>query len=209
MKKIVLSILVAGLVAGTSQAQEIRDREPRKHRTMQRHHRGSEFKSLNLSEEQKTKMKALREEHQKKMSELRKKEDLTVKDWKAQMEAERKAHQSQVQGLLTEEQKASLAKARTERKQAMQNRKGQRFNRMGSLNLSEEQSAKMKAEREATAKKMRAIREDKSLQEDAKRKQIRELMEQQRQNMKSILTEEQQKKLEEQRKKRPSGKKTV
>ena len=59
MKKIMLSVLVAALVATTSQAQEIPERKAPPHEMKRKHLRGEEFKQLNLSEEQKTKLKAL------------------------------------------------------------------------------------------------------------------------------------------------------
>jgi hypothetical protein len=73
------------------------------------------------------------------------------------------------------------------------------------LGLTEEQAAKMKANREAMGDKFKAIRENKSLSEEQKKEQIKELMKAQKENMKSILTEEQMKKLENMRQQRPDG----
>ena len=72
------------------------------------------------------------------------------------------------------------------------------------LGLTDEQSAKLKSDRTAMQEKMKAIREDKSLNDEAKKEQVKELMKKQKEDMRSILTEEQLKKLDEQKQKRPS-----
>lgn len=210
MKKIILSVLVVALVATTSQAQEIPERKAPHHEMKRKHHRGDEFKQLNLSEDQKTKLKALHEENRKQMEELKKNDNITVKEWKSKMEAQRKDHRTKVQGLLTEEQKAQLEKSRQERKDRFGERSKARAGKMkAELGLSDEQSAKLKGNREAVAGKIKTIREDKSLSDESKKEQVKELIKKQKEDMKSILTEEQLKKLEEQKKHRHSRKKTV
>jgi Asp-tRNA(Asn)/Glu-tRNA(Gln) amidotransferase B subunit len=77
------------------------------------------------------------------------------------------------------------------------------------LGLSEEQSAKLKDNREAMAEKIKVIRQDKSISDESKKEQVKELMKKQKEEMKSILTEDQLKKLEEQKKQRPTRRKTV
>ena len=77
------------------------------------------------------------------------------------------------------------------------------------LNLSEEQSAKLKSKREALQQKMKTLREDPSLSDDAKKEQYKELMKQRKENLRSILTEDQWKKLQEQKQKRPNKTKFV
>ena len=209
MKRILLSVLAAAVFTTAMQAQESKGREPGKHRKMERHYRGGhDFKSLNLSDDQKAKLKALHEENRKQMAELRKNENITVKEWKEKMQAQRKDHQAKVQSLLTADQKAQLEKSRSERKAKMQERSKARGERMkANLGLTDEQSAKLKSNREAMAGKMKAIREDKALSAEAKKTQMMELRKQQQEEMKSILTEEQLQKMKEQRKQRPSRKK--
>jgi Spy/CpxP family protein refolding chaperone len=113
---------MVALMATISQAQEIRDREPSKHHEMKRHHHGEVFKNLNLTEEQKTKFKALNEEHRKQMAELKKNDQITVKEWRAKREALKKDHREKIQSLLTPEQKSQLEKSRQERRAKMQER---------------------------------------------------------------------------------------
>ncbi|MGZ8509025.1 MAG: Spy/CpxP family protein refolding chaperone [Chitinophagaceae bacterium] len=210
MKKIMLGVLVVALIATTSQAQEIPGRKAPHHEMKRKHDRGDEFKQLNLSEDQKTKLKALHEENRKQMAELKKNDNITVKEWKSKMEAQRKDHRAKVQGLLTEEQKAQLEKSRQDRTDRFGERSKARTDKMtAGLGLSDEQSAKLKSTREAMAGKIKAVREDKSLSDESKKEQVKELMKKQKEDMKSILTEEQLKKFEEQKKQRHSRKKSV
>ena len=210
MKRIILSVLVAAAVGTTSMAQEIPDRKAPGHEMKRRHHRSDEFKKLNLSEDQKAQFKALNEENRKQMADLKKNDNITVKEWNSKKEALRKDYREKVQGLLTQEQKAQLEKSKLERKVKMEERSKGRIDKMkADLGLTDEQSAKLKSERTAMQEKMKAIREDKSLNDEAKKEQAKELMKKQRENMRSILTEEQKKKLDEQKQKRGFHKKIV
>jgi periplasmic protein CpxP/Spy len=71
------------------------------------------------------------------------------------------------------------------------------------LGLSADQSAKMEKNRLEMTQQMKAIREDKALNDEQKREKSKELMKQQKEKTKSILTEEQQKKMKEMRKHKP------
>lgn len=216
MKRIILGVLVAAAVGTTSMAQEAPDRKGPGHEMKRRHHRGGdEFKNLNLSEDQKAQFKALNEEHRKQMSELQKNDNITVKEWNSKKDALRKDHREKMQSLLTTEQKAQLEKSKLERRAKMEERAKARPDRYRSdkmktsLGLTDEQSAKLNSNRTAMQEKMKAIREDKSLNDEAKKEQVKELMKKQRENMRSILTEEQLKKLDEQKQKRGAHKKIV
>jgi hypothetical protein len=65
------------------------------------------------------------------------------------------------------------------------------------LGLTDEQAAKMEKNRSETAAKMKAIHENKSLTEEQRKEEMKKLMKAQKENTKSILTEEQLKKLHE------------
>jgi Spy/CpxP family protein refolding chaperone len=210
MKKILLSMLAATLVVAVSQAQEIPDREAPAHEMKQKHHRGEEFKDLNLSEEQKAKLKALREESRKEREALQKNDNITVKEWRAKMEEQRKAQREKFQSILSEEQKVQLQKSKEERKARFQERAKERMEKMkAELKLTDEQSGKLKASREAMSEKIKSLREDQSLTDESRKEQVKELMKKQKEEMKSILTEEQLKKLEEKKRHRHSRKKIV
>ena len=201
MKKIMLSVFVAAVVVTTSQAQDIKDRKPGKHQMMKKHHRGEEFKTLNLTEDQKARLKSLQEENRQQMAEIKKNDNITVKESKSKMEAQRKEHRAKVQSLLTDEQKAQLEKSRQERNAKSQERShtspdSYRVEKMKTdLGLSDEQYGKLNSNREAVEGKMKALRDEKSLNDENKKEQVKELRNKQKEDMKSILTEEQLKKM--------------
>ena len=79
---------------------------------------------LNLSDEQKAKLKTLNEEHKKQMEELKKQDNITVKESRERMEGLRKDHQAKFQSILTPEQKATIEKSKEERKMKMKEMEG-------------------------------------------------------------------------------------
>jgi Spy/CpxP family protein refolding chaperone len=203
MKRIIASVLAIALTVTAVQAQEITER---KHDGVHRQegrkkNHGKEMADLNLSEEQKTKFKALNQEQHQQMAELKKLDNITVKESRERMEALRNDHQAKVQALLTPEQKAKLEKKKEEHKGEMKEMGKARGEIMKKeLNLTDEQSAKLDASRKQMAEKMQSIRDDKSLSEEQVKEKSKELRKEQMKNMKSILTEEQLKKMKEGRK---------
>jgi Spy/CpxP family protein refolding chaperone len=210
MKKIIVSVFAIALGVAAAQAQEIPER---KHDDMHQQggHKkngGKEMADLNLTEDQKTKFKALNEEQHKKMAELKKQDNITVKESREKMETLRKDHHTKMQAILTPEQKKLIEKKKEEHKVKMAEMDKARGERMKKeLNLTDAQSAKFDASRKKTEEKMKSIRDDKSLTEEQKKEKSKELKMQQKESLKSILTEEQLKKLEENKKHR-GGKKT-
>ena len=77
------------------------------------------------------------------------------------------------------------------------------------LGLSDAQSAQLKKNREATQQKIKAIKENSKMNEEQKKEQVKELMKAQRENMKSVLTKEQIKKMKESEHRKPKGKDIV
>src|SRR5687768_1861491 len=210
MKKIVLSLLILALAAGVNAQEGVKKRD---HEKSKRHH-GMMTEKLNLSEDQKAKMKTLNVDFRNKMTELEKNENMSVKEWKSKKEALRNEHKAKIQGLLTADQKAQLDKMKSERKSMHKEgakgkserhmQKGDSQARMEKmkteLGLNDDQVAKLEQNRTDMAHKMKAIREDKSLDEAKKKEQMKELMKAQKESMKSILTKDQLNKLEERRK---------
>ena len=67
------------------------------------------------------------------------------------------------------------------------------------LGLSDDQVSRLSKNRSEMMEKMKTIRENKDLDDLKKKEQVKELMKQQKGKMKSVLTEEQLKKLKEQK----------
>lgn len=208
MKKIILSALVLSM-AFAVQAQETPEKKGDRHHSMdkRKHHRGGmDMQKLNLTEEQKASFKSQHENYRKQMEELKKNQTITVGESKTRAENIRKEHKAKIDGILTSDQKAQLQKMKAEGKEkhaAMAKQRGERMKT--ELGLTDEQSAKLQSNRKAMGEKMKALRENKSLTDEQKKEQMKELMKQQKENMKSVLTEEQLKKLQETKHKRPEG----
>ncbi len=211
MKRIILSVLVLSMAVAV-QAQEIPERKtdrPVRHERMKgRHGGGMDMKALNLTEEQKAQFKTQRETFRTQMEELKKNDGITVKESRMKMESLRKENKEKTEKILTTEQKAKLENIKTEGRAKHEAMGKERAARMKTqLGLSDEQAAKLEKSRTSMATNMKAIRENKSLNEEQKREQMKELGKKQKENMKSILTEEQMKKLKESGHKRMEGRK--
>ncbi len=203
MKKIMLPALILAL-AFTANAQEIPERKaahpPMMHHRMQqaRHDRMRVMKQLNLTNAQKEQFKTQREEFRKKMEDLQKNDGITVKEWRTRMENLRKDHRDKMQSIYTPEQRGRLEKMREDRQVRQGERMKQHAERMKThLGLTDEQSAKLEKSRKEMGEKIKAVREDKSLTEEKKREAIKELAKNHRESLKTILTEEQLKKMKE------------
>ncbi|MGQ0739334.1 MAG: hypothetical protein ACT4OJ_09765 [Bacteroidota bacterium] len=205
MKKIIAAALAFSLVLAVK-AQEIPERKtgrPGMHERHKRHH-GMDMKQLNLTDAQKEQFKKEKENFRKELGELKKNENITVKEWKSRMESLRKSHKSTVDGILTPEQKGQLEKMKAEgkaRQEGMIKKRGEEMKTR--LGLTDDQSAKLEKSRKETGEKIKAIRDNKSLPDEKKREEIKEIMKGQKEAMKSILTKEQLEKMKEERKHKP------
>ena len=195
MKKIILSVLVVSMVIAV-QAQEITERKtdnPMMHeRAKGQHNKVLNMQQLNLAPQQKIQIKQLRENFHTQMEELMKNDGITVKESRERMESLRKENKEKTQRIPTAEQKAKLQQMKVEGKaQHMEMARGRAENMKTRLGLSDEQSSKMEKNHAEMPKKIKALRENKSLIDENKKEQMKEMMKGQREQMKSILTEEQ------------------
>ena len=207
MKKLIVTAFALAVATLVTQAQ---DKPDVKHdRSKGRHHK-EYFQKLNLSDDQKAKVKTLNEDFRKQMQDLKKQDNMTVKDQKAKIQSLREDHKAKVQSVFTPEQKEQMKKFREEHKAKREANSAERMEKMKArLNLSDDQVAKMKAQRADMSSKFKAIRENKSLNDEQKKEQFKELKKQQKESMKSILTEEQMKKLKERKPRKSSDRKDV
>lgn len=204
MKKIIAAALVLA-VAFTANSQDIPERKHEGYRPHgghgkmhQRRPVGMDLKQLNLTDAQKEQMKTQRESFRKQMEELKKNDNITVKEWRGRMENLRKEQKTGMDKILTTDQKAQLEKMKGEQKAKREEHMKKGAERMKEhLGLTAEQSAKLDKSRKETGEKMKAIRENKSLSDEQKKEQVKEVMKKQKENMKSVLTEEQLKKMKE------------
>ena len=201
MKKFIVCTFVLAVAIQGIKAQEIPERT---RETINRHHRDG-VNRLNLSEEQKAKFKSLNEDFRTQMEELKKKDDITVKEWRSRMENLRKDHRDKISALLTDDQKNQLKKSREARQLRQSDRRKEGFDRMRTrLNLTDDQAAKLKQSHSDMAEKIQSIRENQSLTDDQKKEQVKELRKKNQENLKTILSEDQLKRLHEKQVRRPA-----
>jgi Spy/CpxP family protein refolding chaperone len=196
MKKIITSALVLALTIGAAQAQTTSTQDKGKH--AKKEYKMHAMKELNLTQDQKAKIKALHEQEKKEMEAL--KNDKTAT--KEQRQQLHKKYEEQMQAILTPEQKQQLEKMKEERmaqgKQgAFERGKGQKeglkrgADLQKELGLSQDQQAKVEKIRADYKGQFEALRNDKSLSKEEKRTKMHELMKKQQEDMKTVLTQEQ------------------
>lgn len=203
MKKIILGLFAITLVVSGAFAQDsTKARVKKNHGDKSFHarpnHNLDHFKSLNLTKEQQDKAAVINKEFRTGIQELKKKEaTITVKDYKAQQQALNKKRQEQFQQILTPSQKEQAAKMKAEkgkRGPAMAKKHQQKMKQ--ELGLTDDQSAKLNTLRQDTRKQVESIRNNQALTEDQKKEQTMAAFKKQREEMKSVLTPEQVKKME-------------
>src|SRR5882757_9205949 len=110
MKKTIVVTVIAAFAAISLRAQEIPDRQRGEFKPIERERiiNKKEIASLNLSEEQKTKLKSMNQDLRKQAEELRKNDNLTVKEAREKWQALHQEHLSQLQSILTPEQRTQM-----------------------------------------------------------------------------------------------------
>ena len=103
MKKIITSALVIALTIGAAQAQNTTAPEGKKHD--KKEHKGQGFKELNLTADQKAKLKTLHEAEKKEMQALKSEKNKN----KDQRKAVHEKYQAQMESILTADQKQQLS----------------------------------------------------------------------------------------------------
>lgn len=210
MKRILASALMIALTIGAANAQT---GKADKKEGAKKEHRGY-HQDLNLTEAQKAKMASLRAKH-------KAEREAAKGDRKELMQR----HRAEMEALLTPEQKTEMQKKRAEKSTAFQKgkrggkegRKGGKEGNMArkggedrraamaqQLSLTSDQQAKMKAAQTDFRTKMQSLRADNSLNAEQKAAKRKELAQQHQAQVKSILTKEQQEKMQQLRKDRPA-----
>ncbi|MGC4102247.1 hypothetical protein [Ferruginibacter sp.] len=175
-----------------------------RHRKFRRHHRHHRVaQQLNLSEAQKSQAKLYRADYKKQLQELNKNENITVKESRDRKVALRKEQAAKMQSLLTPEQKDKMAQLKATAKAKGQQQYAARMDKMKTrLNLTDKQVAQLKTQRETMIAKLKAIKENDSMDRTAKKEKLASLRAEMKESNKKIFTDEQLKKMEEMRKER-------
>jgi Spy/CpxP family protein refolding chaperone len=212
MKRIITSALVIMLTIGAAQAQTT----PDKHAGHKKEHNKS-FDDLNLSADQKARLQSIREDFKKQSADLKNNSSLSAEQKQIRRKQLHQQFRSQMETVLTPAQKEQMAKNKTEWKEKNKGAKkdwkkdGQNGNARGKgmqrgqdfqkeLGLTADQQQRMEQMRTDFKNKFSSLRSDNSLTQEQKKAKMQELMKQQNDSMKSILTPEQVKKMQSLRK---------
>jgi Spy/CpxP family protein refolding chaperone len=199
MKKIVTVVLAFASFIFCANAQDISERKHPKHP----HNNEMMIKELNLSSAQKEQMKANYESYKKQLMELNKNEGITVKEARDKKAALRKEHKEKMRSLLTAEQKNKLVQVKKDREARHEMMAAKKLEKLKtSLNLSDEQVAKINSYRKAIHTRLKAIHENEQLTRTEKKEQMTALKEENKNSFKNVLTSEQLGKMEEMKKSR-------
>lgn len=202
MKKLITLSLAFSALVFTATAQEQREiKKDKKVGTERREgmkgDRKGMMNDLNLTDAQKTQMKANREEFKTKMEQL-KAQNLPEAQYNERKKALHAEQKAKMESILTAEQKAKMAEKRGNFEGKDKNKQGKDFGKMKEeLSLTDDQSAKLKAQHQALKARMEAIKNDQSLSKEAKKEKMMALKNEAKEQRKSILTAEQMKKMEE------------
>lgn len=203
MKKILTSALAIVLFAGVSQAQTTAPEKGQGHsREM--------MKDLNLTDAQKTQLKSIREAEKKDADALKAQGNATPEQRKAVHEK----YRSQLDAVLTPEQREQLKDRMNAHRMDSTGRGGRGFDRQGDrfgnaasfmkedLHLTADQQTKLKSYADDFRAKAKDIRANTGLTDEQKKEQLRTLLKTYREQSKGLLTPEQLQKVKKGRGKR-------
>ncbi|RYY59197.1 MAG: hypothetical protein EOO12_16460 [Chitinophagaceae bacterium] len=178
--------------------------------------------ALNLSADQKTKLKSIHDREKTEMDALRSNTSLSADQRRTQAKAIHEKYGAERKAILTPEQQQKAAQFREQWKDRRGDRdtvhgrrsdgqargdkgargeRGERFQKMQQeLNLTADQQQRMKAIRDQYRPQLEAIRQDQSLTQEQKKARSKELFKAQSEQMKAVLTPAQQEKMKSMRK---------
>ena len=200
-----MKALITGIIAIAALTFSATAQVERKHMDGQgkgQHHgmkdKGKMMHDLNLTEAQKQQMKTINMDFKTKMQDLKKQDNMTVKEFNARKAALMQDRKTKTMAILTDEQRNKMETLKKDRQDKMQQMQSKHFDKMQSqLGLTGDQTTKLKAKNDELNQKMEAIRNNTTLTQDQKRDQMRQLGQERKAYMESILTADQKKKMEE------------
>ncbi|WP_207496427.1 hypothetical protein [Aridibaculum aurantiacum] len=217
MKNVTLSLLALAITfASFAQRAEGRAKKE-KAGIEQRHHKGDHkagkrggdrLSELNLTDAQKSQLKAQNETFRKQMEEL-KNSNLSDDQKKERRQEIIKQRREQLQSILTPEQKQKAQELKKDfgakRGARAGEGRGKEFEKMQEeLGLTADQSSKLKAVNESFRTNIKNIHSNADLSKEQKKEQMKLLQQKHREEIRSLLTTDQQEKLKDRMKNRPN-----
>jgi protein CpxP len=210
MKKVFATLLAFTVIGFSAMAQEKREMKHHDEKMLKGGKKGPDkmMKELNLSDAQKSQVKAIREDHRKQMQALKQNEKITVKELNDRKEAIRKDEKAKMDAILTNEQKAKMADLKVQREAREKMHYDKKMVEMKSkLSLTDDQVTRLKSLHESTDAKMKSIKEDQTLNRESKKQQLEVLRNKAQEERKTILNADQLKKMEDMKKGGGQGRK--
>ncbi len=193
MKKILITLLAISAITFSAVAQD--EKAPKEN------HPHYMMKELNLTQDQLAQIKMYNKDYRGQLQELNKNETITVKEYRSRLEAVNKDHKAKIKSILTADQKAKLLQLKVQHAEQRDSIAAKRLDKMKqNLNLTDEQVAQIKAQRDAVHEKIEAIKENDSLTNEQKKDQLMSVRDESKENFKKILTTDQLNKLKQLRK---------
>ncbi|OIR08383.1 hypothetical protein GALL_95510 [mine drainage metagenome] len=147
---------------------------------------------LHLSADQIKQSKAINEDFHNQVAALQKNDKISLGEYKTKIAALQNDRKTKLEAMLTDAQKNTIAQRKQNAMVNAQVRSTARLERMKlTLGLSDDQVAKIKAHQTEMQTKMQAIHQNADLLPEQKREQLKSLMSQRGEFMKSVLTPEQ------------------
>ena len=187
------ALLLMAAVSVNAQQPDQSGKEPHQQQFMHHgQHHDRLATTLNFSDQQKEQLKNINSDYHKKMMDLKNHDEITVKDFKSQLGVLRKDHRAQIQALLTPVQKDQLVKIKEDKLQMAKVKANARAEKMKiKLGLTDAQASQLKTIHTDMVSKIKTIHTDSSLSQEQKHAQIKSLVLQQKDQLKTILTAEQ------------------
>jgi Spy/CpxP family protein refolding chaperone len=189
-QKLKRSLLIAGvlLTCGMAQAQSRSNNDSTQHRFSH----GRHGNGIHYTQEQRHQLMTINKEYHDKSADLFKKDNITLREYKAGLLALQKDKRSKTEALLTPQQKEQVAHRK---KMAEENRQVAEAGRMERLKLrlklSDDQVSKIKAGQADLHTQFKSIHENDNLLPQEKMEQMKGLMAKRKDVFKSVLTPEQ------------------
>jgi Spy/CpxP family protein refolding chaperone len=147
---------------------------------------------LHFTSEQRAKLRTLNTQFKEKSEALYKQDDLTLRQYKSQLLALQKDRKAQMKNLLTPEQNASIEMRKKQVQEEIQIKAAANLERLKiKLNLSDDQTAKIKSQQSNFRTQIIAIRQNDDLLAYQKKDMLKALLAKRNDAIKSVLTPEQ------------------
>ena len=144
---------------------------------------------LELTKEQQKSLKVINKDYHTKTQALKADKTIADADKRLRKRALKKERQTEIQAVLTDSQYAKLQELKVEKHEKKKSNKGDKLK--ADLGLSDGQSDEIEAVHQKYQPLIRAIKEDKSLSEGERKTQSKALKTQKKDEIKTILTDEQ------------------